>query len=366
MCMCMLHVHVHVTWHVHVIFCTCRRGFHLAVSRPIRSAWPRRTAALGCSWHCRGLQEAIFSRGTGVSQAALPPPSSFHLQRHSRATFSNCILPLATAQRHRYVCLHRAQLHRAMHTAYFPPSQVTPHGSRLTSAWTRACSPSPQKGSPRQMPFCRRGLRWLLISPKWERFHLPGSQYASYQIVGVRQNKDLNSSKKISVASRFKHVKPNNLILSNVSRARQPAWTHPRLCSDVSGERLRTVEFATEFAGPLNGDGGITPWTTTSPVLTQESASQEHISFAIELYGSYDPVETPKPLWAFRGAEDVVLNTSEHQVNTCCRGPSGRRSLQPLAVTLALALALTALRAAGAGPGLTSTQGHRKGQEKGR
>ena len=29
-------------------------------------------------------------------QAALPPPSSFHLQRHSRATFSNCILPLAT------------------------------------------------------------------------------------------------------------------------------------------------------------------------------------------------------------------------------------------------------------------------------
>ena len=105
-------------------------------------------------------------------------------------------------------------------------------------------------------------------------------------------------------------MKPNNLILSNVSRARQPAWTHPRLCSDVSGERLRTVEFATEFAGPLNGDGGITPWTTTSPVLTQESASQEHISFAIELYGSYDPVETPKPLWAFRGAEDVVLNTS--------------------------------------------------------
>ena len=48
------------------------------------------------------------SRGTGcVSQAALPPPSSVHLQRHSRATFSNCILPLATAQRHRRVCAHR-------------------------------------------------------------------------------------------------------------------------------------------------------------------------------------------------------------------------------------------------------------------
>ena len=35
----------------------------------------------------------VFSHG------ALPPPSSVHLQRHSRATFSNCILPLATAQR---------------------------------------------------------------------------------------------------------------------------------------------------------------------------------------------------------------------------------------------------------------------------
>ena len=170
MCMCMLHVHVHVTWHVHVIFCTCRRGFHLAVSRPIRSAWPRRAAALGCSWHCRGLQEAILSRGTGVSQTALPPPSSFHLQRHSRATFSNCILPLATAQRHRYVCLHRAQLHRAMHTAYFPPSQVTPHGSRLTSAWTRACSPSPQKGSPRQMPFCSPSFSVAAYLPEMGTF----------------------------------------------------------------------------------------------------------------------------------------------------------------------------------------------------
>ena len=32
-------------------------------------------------------------------------------------------------------------------------------------------------------------------------------------------------------------------------------------------------------------------------------ASQMQISVAIELYGSYDPVETPKPLWGSPGAE---------------------------------------------------------------
>ena len=46
---------------------------------------------------------------------------------------------------------------KGRHTAYFPPSpQATPHGSRLASAWMRACSPSPQTVSHRRMPL-RRG-----------------------------------------------------------------------------------------------------------------------------------------------------------------------------------------------------------------
>ena len=42
---------------------------------------------------------------------------------------------------------------KGRHTACFPPSpQATPHGSRLASAWMRACSPSPQTVSHRRMP----------------------------------------------------------------------------------------------------------------------------------------------------------------------------------------------------------------------
>ena len=35
-------------------------------------------------------------------------------------------------------------------------------------------------------------------------------------------------------------------------------------------------------------------------------ASQMKLSVAIELYGSYDPVETPKPLWGSPGTERTV------------------------------------------------------------
>ena len=43
-------------------------------------------------------------------------------------------------------------------------------------------------------------------------------------------------------------------------------------------------------------------------------ASQMQISVAIELYGSYDPVETPKPLWGSPEAEQRTVYVDHFSV----------------------------------------------------
>ena len=49
-------------------------------------------------------------------------------------------------------------------------------------------------------------------------------------------------------------------------------------------------------------------------------ASQMKISVAIELYGSYDPVETPKPLWGSPGAELSTWTTFQFCCETAIHG----------------------------------------------
>ena len=49
-------------------------------------------------------------------------------------------------------------------------------------------------------------------------------------------------------------------------------------------------------------------------------ASQMQISVAIELYGSYDPVETPKPLWGSPGAELSTWTTFQFCCETAIHG----------------------------------------------
>ena len=44
------------------------------------------------------------------------------------------------------------------------------------------------------------------------------------------------------------------------------------------------------------------------------------ISVAIELYGSYDPVETPKPLWGSPGAELSTWTTFQFCCETAIHG----------------------------------------------
>ena len=93
-------------------------------------------------------------------------PSTCSATRAQRSRTASCRWPLVRARvrvrvRFRLLPVHSMRCHAAgtkgRHTAYFPPSpQATPHGSRLASAWMRACSPSPQTVSHRRMPL-RRG-----------------------------------------------------------------------------------------------------------------------------------------------------------------------------------------------------------------
>ena len=148
-CRCDVHVHVHVhvfaLYHTHMP-CACyanacahaERGFRVAARGPFRAGWPRRAAAdpwallaAAGGWGYQGAP--LFPRHGCVSQAALPPPSSVHLQRHSRATFSNCIFPLATAQRHRRVCSHRvARKSTHTHSAQRHGAMRLEEGTRRT------------------------------------------------------------------------------------------------------------------------------------------------------------------------------------------------------------------------------------------
>ena len=134
---------------------------HLMCVRVHRSGWPRRAAALGRSWQCRGAQEPL-SRDLYRQRCHHRRPSTCSATRAQRSRTASCRWPLVRARvrvrvRLRFCSGCSMRCHAAgtkgRHTAYFPPSpQVTPHGSRLASAWMRACSPSPQTVSHRRMP----------------------------------------------------------------------------------------------------------------------------------------------------------------------------------------------------------------------
>ena len=121
----------------------------------------------------RGAQQpwAVLGRAWGAQE---PCPETF-----TGSAATTVVLPLAAPLARNVLELHLAVGHwlglgfglglgfvcsrcsmrchaagtKGRHTAYFPPSpQATPHGSRLASAWMRACSPSPQTVSHRRMP----------------------------------------------------------------------------------------------------------------------------------------------------------------------------------------------------------------------
>jgi hypothetical protein len=108
---------VHIMW----MYVSCayyhlrmQAWVHVAVHRPIRSGWPRRAAALGRSWRCWALCASPFTPPrhgcfTGSIAATVVLPLAAPLARNVLELH----LAAGHCARHRHVCLHRAQLHRA-------------------------------------------------------------------------------------------------------------------------------------------------------------------------------------------------------------------------------------------------------------